>query len=835
MRLRLSDWLDRLGLDVRHSLRVLGNAPMFTAVAVLSLALGIGANTAIFTIVHALLLKALPVAEPERLVQVTSPRQRIFFTNPLWEAIRDREQVFDGAFAFFNTRFDLAASGEKQLIDGVYVSGDYFRTLGIRPAAGRLLTRDDDRRDGGTQGPVAVLGYTYWRDRYRGSPDAIGGTIRLDGHPFTVVGVAPPGFFGVSVGNRFDVAIPIAAQMIIRGKDHWLDQRNGWWLRVFGRIKPGLTPEQAEAGLRALAPGIREATLPPDYRRPEDREDYLKDSFALAPAATGHSWIRAQYRAALLTLMGAVGLVLLIACANLANLLLARASTRRKEFAVRLALGASRTRLVRQLLTESALIASAGAALGLLFAQWASGLLVGQIAYGSSPVFLDLSIDRAILGFTIGIAAATAILFGLAPAFRSTDLSAHALLKGSSRSVTTAGWRGFSLERLLVVVQIAVSLVLVCGAALFVRSFASLATLDPGFDRRQVLVVDVDARRAAFPPERRYAEYQRILESLRALPGVRSAAETMITPISSSSAMDIAYVPGKESLPRQQRRIFVNRISPGYFATLGTPIFAGRDISTTDTTSTPNVALVNEAFARRFFDGANPVGQTFETEDDTGVVRTRFAIVGLVKDTKYASMREAIPPLAYYAMAQDSAHPLDTTFLIRGTTDTAALVRGVTAAVRGIHTDLALEFDLLDTIVDKSLARERLIAMLSGFFGALALLVAALGLYGVMSLAVSRRRNEIGIRMALGARPSSVVWMVVRDVAIVTIVGLAIGAVSGVLSGRYVSALLFELTPSDLTTWLLAMATLGAAAALAGYLPARRASRLDPMLALRED
>jgi putative ABC transport system permease protein len=822
-------WLDRLALDLRHSARVLGKAPMFTAIAVLSLALGIGANTAIFTIVHAVLLKSLPVAEPERLVQVVAPNQTIF-TNPIWEGLRDREQVFDGAFAFFNTRFDLAARGEKHFIDGVYVSGDYFRALGLRATAGRLLTRDDDRRDGGTQGPVAVLGYAYWRDRYRGSPDAIGGTIRLDGHPFTIVGVAPPGFFGVSIGNRFDVAIPLSAQRVIRGSEHWLDRRNSWFLRVFGRITPGLTREQAEAGLRALQMEIRETTIPQDYVRQEDRDRYLQNPFNLVSAATGHSWVRNQYRTALLTLMAAVGLVLLMACANLANLLLARASARQKEFAVRLALGASRVRLVRQLLTESLLIASAGAVLGLLFAQWAGRLVVRQIAYGSATVFVDLSIDRAVLGFTIGIAALTAIIFGLAPAFRSTDLSANALLKGSSRSVTASGWRGFSLEKLLIVVQIAVSLVLVCGAALFVRSFASLTTLDPGFDRRQVLVVDVDARRVNYPVERRREEYQRILDAVRALPGVESAAETMVTPITGSNSSDRVFVEGKPS-----RGVYTNHVSPGYFATMGTPIYAGREISTEDTLSAPRVALVNETFARVFFDGANPVGRTFETEEPEETSRRHFQIVGLVKDSKYDSLKNTIPPTAYYAIAQDPDPALDTTYMVRGTGDTAALVRDVTATVRGIHNDLALQLDVFDAIVDKSLAQERLIAMLSGFFGALALLVAGIGLYGVMSLAVSRRRNEIGIRMALGARPASVVRMVVWDVAIVTAIGLAIGAVSGVLSGRLVKTLLFGLDPSDATTWLLAIATLGAAAALAGYLPARRASRLDPMLALRED
>jgi putative ABC transport system permease protein len=831
-------WLDRLVLDVRLSIRVLGKAPMFAGIAVLSLGLGIGANTAIFTIVHALMLKALPVAEPERLVQVVIGRDQTTFTNPIWEAIRDRQPIFDGMVAFSHTRFDLASGGEKQFIDGAHVNGEYFRALGVGAFAGRLLTSDDDRRDGGAHGPVAVLGYAYWRDHYHGSHDALGRTIRLDGHAFTIVGVTPPGFFGVNVGSRVDVTVPISAHVLIRGKDHALDRRTMWWLRVFGRLKPGLSIQQAEVNIRALVPQIREATMPDQYVRQQDRDAYLKESLSLVSAASGHSYLRDRYRTALLTLMVAVGLVLLIACANLANLLLARASARQKEFAVRLALGASRARLVRQLLTESVLLSSAGALLGVLFARWASALLVRQIARGSSPIFLDLSIDTTILLFTIGVAVVTAAIFGLAPAFRSTDLNAHALLKGSSRSVVGSGWNGFSLEKLLVVVQIAVSLVLVCGAALLVRSFASLATLDPGFDRRQVLVVNIDARQANYPPERRAAEFRRILDALRELAGVHSAAETMITPISGSTWTDAGFVPGKESLSHLQRRVFMNRVSPGYFGTLGTPIYAGRDISEIDTQKTPAVALVNEAFARVFFDGDNPVGRTFDVPDFTAASPDRYKryhVVGFVKDSKFDSLRKDVAPTAFVAMAQDAIHGVHATFVVRGTSDKAALVSAVTTAVRGIHRDLALEFELLDTILKDSLAQERLIAILSGFFGALALLVAGIGLYGVMSLAVSRRRSEIGIRMALGARPASVVRMIVWDVAIVTAIGLAIGGVSGVLSGRLFSPLLFGIEPSDGPTWVMTITTLGAAAAVAGYLPARRASRLDPMIALREE
>ena len=835
----LTSWWDRLALDLRHSLRVLGKARAFTAIAILSLALGIGANTAIFSIVYAVMLKTLPVEDPQQLVQFSIGERNTSFTNPIWEALRDREQVFDGAFAYGSARFDLASGGEKQQVNGLYVSGDFFKALGVPAFAGRTLTREDDKRGGGVHGPVAVLSHAYWKARYQESAKAIGSSLRLDGHMFTIVGVTPPDFFGVTSGSSFDVAVPIGTQDIIRGKDSMLDRRSTWWLRMVGRLKPGESLEKAQAGLRAIQPQVREATFPPNYSAGE-RDGYLAGAtqgFTLIPAATGPSNIRTRYRTALLTLTGAVALVLLIACANLANLLLARASARRKEFAVRLALGASRGRLVRQLLTESLLLAAAGAALGLLFAQWASRLIVSQMSTARSPIFLDLSIDRTVLGFTMAVAALTALVFGLAPAFRSTDLSANALLRGSGRSIA-AGWRGFGLEKLLVVVQIAFSLVLIFGAALFVRSFNALSTLDPGFDQREVLMVGVDARRANFPEEQRSLEFARLLDAMRAVPGVKSAAAVGVTPIDGGTWTSRAFVRDYQATSEQDRRIYMNRVSPGYFATMGATLRGGRDFNEHDTVNAPKVAIVNEAFARKFMRGGNPIGQTFEVPGETSdeAARETMQIVGLVKDMKYANLRAEVPETVFVPTAQEPKPGNYPNFAVRGTTgDVMALSRGITAAARGIHPDLMLEFRVFDTVVKESLAQERLIAMLSSFFGALALLVAGIGLYGVMSLAVSRRRQEIGIRMALGAHPSWLIAMVLRDVAIVTIAGLTVGTISGVLSGHLVTTLLFGLEPNDVATWIGAIAALGSAAALAGYLPARRAARVDPMTALREE
>ncbi len=472
-----------------------------------------------------------------------------------------------------------------------------------------------------------------------------------------------------------------------------LDRRSTWWLRIVGRLKPGESLEQAQAGLRAIQPQVREATIPPNYTAGE-REGYLAgpaatSAFTLLPAATGPSSVRTRYRTALLTLTGAVALVLLIACANLANLLLARASARRKEFAVRLALGASRARLVRQLLTESLLLAIAGAALGLLFAQWASRLIVSQMSSARAPIFLDLSIDRTVLGFTMAAAALTTLIFGLAPAFRSTNLSANALLRGSGRSIA-AGWRGFGLEKLLVVIQIAFSLVLIFGAALFVRSFNALSTLDPGFDRHEVLIVGLDARRANFPEEQRPAEFARLLEGMRAVPGVKSAAALSMTPIDGGAWTSRAFVRDYQAATEQDRRIYMNRVSPDYFATIGAMLRGGRDFNEHDTLNAPQVAIVNEAFARKFMRGGNPIGQSFLVPGDNNEDERRtLQIVGMVKDMKYVNLRAEVPETVFVPMAQEPKPGNYPNFAVRGTGgDVRALARGITAAARGVHPEL---------------------------------------------------------------------------------------------------------------------------------------------------
>jgi putative ABC transport system permease protein len=834
--------LDQLALDIRYSVRALKNAPAFTAVAVLSLALGIGANTAIFSVVNALMLKLLPVSDPARLVSLYNDKTArgrtsdpaSYYTNPIWEQIRDHQNALEGVAAYSSDTFDGGSGGEVQRISGLYVSGRYFDVAGVRPWIGRMFTPDDDRRGGGANGPVAVLSYDYWRQRYQASPDAVGSTVRLGGQPFTIIGVTPPGFFGLQVGSTFDVAVPLGTRPVLRGQgDRSLDCRSCWWMLVVGRLKPGQTIEQASTAMRAMQPAIREATLPPNQTLAE----HFTDPVAFSPAATGISEMRTEYRSGLFILMAIVGTVLLIACANLANLLLARAAARRKEFAVRLAIGASRGRLVRQLLIEGAMLAVMGALVGLAFARSASDVIVRSLSSSRTRVFVDVAIDGHVLAFTVGVAMATVALFGMVPAFRSTDVSANDVLKSGGRGIASGGTHiglGWSLEKLLVAAQLALSLVLVFGASLFVRSFATLTTLDPGFNASHVMQVATSIGRAGYAPEQRLSVYERLKAALGATPGVQSVAYAQITPVRGDMWNNFVQVDGFTPKDRRDGLLLMNSVSTGYFRTLETTFYAGRDFDEHDTVNAPRVVIVNEAAVRKFFHGESPVGRVVKQERPDHSWEP-LTVVGVVRDTAYQSLRETPPPLLYFSMGQNERLGNGLTFLLRTQGDTASLASAVARAGSAIDKNITFELRGLDTQLRDSLIQERLLAMLSGFFGLLALLVAAVGLYGMMSLAVTRRRSELGLRMALGADARGIVRLVLRDVAMITAAGLIAGAAAALASGRIVSTLLFGLTPTDPTTCALAMALLAGVALLAGYLPARRAARLDPMVALREE
>jgi putative ABC transport system permease protein len=827
-------WLDALAGDLRFALRALRHTPGFALVAILSLALGIGANTAIFTLIDAVMLRSLPVSHPEELVQVTMGERGPVFTNPIWEQLRDHQTAFAGILAYsaFN-RFNLAPSGEVRAVAGSLVSGNYFAVLGVQPTLGRLLSKSDDVRG---CPPLAVISDAFWRSEFGADPGALGKTITLNSHAFRIVGVAQSGFTGLEVGQATSVFVPICADAVLSGPNNALDRRTSWWLTVVGRTAPGASLERIRAGLIALAPEIFEATTPPQAGA-EERQRYRKVTFDLKPAANGISLMRQQYRPALLALMAIVGLVLLIACANVANLLLARAAVRRREIAIRVALGASRGRIVRQLLTESVVLSVVAALLGLVLAQWGSRLLVSFLSPSNEPIFLNLAFDMRVLGFNIAVAMLTGIGFGLAPAWRSARVQPNAALKANARGVVE-GQRGLSLGKALVVVQIAVSLTLIIGAGLLLGSFKKLATLDPGFRPSDVLLVSMShpPRPGSNVDMRSISE--EVLRRVRALPEVAAASVSQITPLSNTSWNEDMVVDGFSAKSEMDGVAYFNAVSDDYFRTLGTPLLAGRDFNQGDRLGGAKVAIVNETMARHFYKTTDPVGRTFRVRVGDRM-EGPFQIVGLVKDAKYQTLREETLATAFIPLGQDTTIGgglnLDLNLELRTSGTGAIDLPSLKKVLLEVDPALSLRFTRFATQVDDSLRRERLLATLSGFFGALALLLATMGLYGVLSYNVARRRNEIGIRVALGAGRRQVTTMVLAEVSVMVCMGLVMGLGLALGVTRFIASFLFGLAPTDAATIGGSMALLAGVALFAAYLPARRASRVDPMAALRED
>ena len=817
-------WLESLGADVRYALRAMRSSPGFAAVVVISLALGIGANTAIFSLIDSVVLEPLPVRDPDELLQVTIYDSRAAaLTNPIWEQIRDRQDVFSSVFAYTDRGFNLASGGEMRRATGNMVSGEFFTTLGVRPAVGRLLVRADDVRNACP--PVAVLSHGFWQTEYGGSPSVVGKTISLNSTPHTVVGVVEEGFFGVNVGQSVQVYVPLCLRAD-------LDARSNWFLWAIGRPKPGVTKEMAAARLASLSPAVFGATVPERWSGSE-RAEYLENKLSALPAANGFSWLRRDYEKALVVLMAVVGLVLLIACANVANLLLARASARRREMAIRLAIGASRRRLVRQMMTESILLATLGAAAGLLFARWGAALLVQILAAGSPDLSLDVSLDGRVLLFTIGVAVATGILFGLTPAWRSARVHPQAALKANGRGVAE-GHSRFTIGKWLVVGQLALSLVLVMGAGLLLGSFRKLTTLDAGFRHEGVLLVATSMRNAgisdsAFGPLR-----QQLLERFRSQPGVQAASISQITPISGSAWNELVETDGFKAATLDDGLVYFNEVSDGFFATMGTPFRAGRDFDRRDVAGARKVAIINETMARRFFGASNPLGKSFYTmqHEKRGAP---IEVIGIVKDAKYQRLREETLATAYVAMSQEAQASAVNNFELRVAADPRSIIPAVKTSVAEVSPSISLQFTTFTEQVNASLTRDRLLATLSGFFGVLALLLATVGLYGTLSYSVARRRNEIGIRIALGAGGSRVMKLVLGEVGRLTLIGVVLGALASFGVMRWVASFLYGLSASDPRTMTAAALTLGAVAAVAGALPAWRASRVNPVDALREE
>ncbi len=827
--------------DLRYGIRQLRQSPGFTLVAVASLALGIGANTAIFQLVDAIRLKMLPVEKPQELVSIdfekNSSRAGWFstrsarFTYAQWEQIRSQQQAFSGVLAWSATRFNLASGGEARYAEGLYVSGEFFRHLGVQPVMGRTFTAEDDSAACSRGG--AVISHAFWQREFGSNPGVLGRTVSLDGYAVPVIGVTPASFFGVEVGSRYDVAIPLCAdRLLAEDKKGRIPVPHAWWLSIIGRLKPGWTAERASAHLLALSPGIMRATLPPTYK-PEQAKRYLANKLGASEGGTGVSGLREEYERPLWLLMATTGLVLLIACANLANLLLARASVREREIAVRLAIGASRWRLVRQLLAESLLLAVVGTALGAALAQTLSRGLLVFISSANNPLFVGMGMDWRVLGFAAALAMLTCLLFGLAPALRATHLSPASVMRAGGRSMT-AGRERFSLRRTLMATQVALSLVLLVGALLFVRSLRNLLTTEAGFRAEGVLTVSLDFARAQYPKERRMAVYRELHDQLAAIPGVLSAAQVWFTPVSGAGWNNDV---GPDSTPAAAsgKLSNCNRVGQGYFRTMGTSLVAGREFDDRDTLSAPKVAIVNEMFARKFMGGGNPIGRTFHLEAEAGKPEPLFQIVGLVKNTKYYQLREDFLPIAFFPVTQDDDPGPGATFVLRVVGSPGGLTSAVKTKLAAFGPAIGIQFQSFSAQLEESLLRERLMATLSGGFGLLAGLLATLGLYGVIAYMVARRRNEIGVRIALGADRGQVIRLVMREALLLLGFGLTAGVVIALWAGRAAATLLFGLQPYDPLSMLLAVALLAGIALAASYGPARRAAALQPMVALRDE
>lgn len=816
--------LESLWRDVRDAARLLVRSPGFTATAVLSLALGIGGNAAIFSILNSLVLRPLPVHEPDRLVQLNSGAQRTSWTYPLWEEIRARPDLFESVAASSRSNLTPVA-----LIDGdafeplsvLFISGEFFETVGVAPQAGRLLAPADDVR-GKQEDLAVVLSDAFWRNRFGADPDIVGRRLTLSRGrtPVTIVGVTPPGFFGLEVGQSFDMAMPIGSVAPL------LDMRTFWWVSIVARLKPGQSIEGATSVLQVQQPSLRDATLPVNLR-PEDLDAYLSMPISATSAARGYSSLRTRYQDPLTIVMVAVGLVLLIACANLANLLLARGDARRHEIGVRLALGASRGRLVRQLLVESLLLASAGGALGLLVALWGSRLLVQQLSTPTAAVDLALPLDWRVLSFTTITAIVTALLFGVAPALRATRMAPSAALVEKGRSV--AGPTSTRLAHGLVITQIALSLVLAVGAGLLVRSFGTLTRFDLGFDPRPVLELSVRPH-----PGRRSVpggvDIHAVMEAIRMAPGVEAAAFSDLSgPMSGSQQDNYLESPPGRSMSEPERHVFFRNVGTDWFRTMGMQLLAGRDFTSADETTAQNVAIVNESLARRFFPDINPIGQTIREVGPPAQPAPLRTIVGVVNDAVYNSVREGAPPTLY------RFEPVTSNLLVRAADgDVDQIGRSVADAIARTDPNLLSSARPLLARARAALARERLVSMLSGFFAVLALLLAGMGVYGVLAYAVSRRRSEIAVRRALGATDATIAGLVLGRTAWLVGCGVAIGIVGSYWLTGFLQPLLYDLDPGDPATIAGVVMTMALVGLVAAWLPTRRARRIDPAAVLRE-
>ena len=826
-------WLDELSRDLRHGVRALWRTPSFTVVALLTLALGIGANAAIYQLLDAIRIRTLPVKDPERLVVVDladttrwlGRRTTVYpaLTNPLWEHLRDHQNVFAGVLAWANTDLRTDRSIGPRIARGLFVSGDFFKVLGVEAHAGRTFTAADDGRG---CAPGAVVSYGFWQRYLGGDRAAIGRTLSLNERPVEVIGVTSPGFSGVEVGRAFDVAVPLCSHAALGSEPGWLGNGTVWWLTVMGRMPAGRSLDVVNGQLDAASPGLFKDSLPANYP-PNLVKDYLTFTLRAAPGAAGVSRLRSRYADPLVILQLTTALVLFIACTNLASLVLARASGRAREFAVRLAVGGSWGRLVRQLMVENALIALGGAVAGLVCAMLISRSLVGLLGTGLS---LDLPLDLRLIAFMLGIASLACLTFGLIPAWRASRVSAVDAMRATVRS-PAGGREGTGLRRALVIAQVACSLVLLFGGLLFTATLRNLLAVDAGFESRNVAVARVDFSSLSIAQPNRAAFTATVLDRIRQIPGVISAAQVRHVPLAGTGSSMTVHPDSSDGTATSVVR--VNPTSAGYLKTMGIPLIAGRDFTDRDSSQAPRVAIVNRAFARQLGLQGAIVGQRFRRPAGPSASDV-YEIVGQVPDSKVFTLREESLPIALVPITQSVDPRQFTDVMIRSAASPGEIGAAVARAVANLSPLLDADVRPFDDTIRNALLTERLMARLSGFFGMLAALIATIGLYGVMSYLVLQRTNEIGVRMALGARRQDILRMVLGEAARLVAVGLAIGAIASFAAAGSARALVFGLQPHDFEVIGLACVLLGATAMGASWLPAHRAATLPPLTALRE-
>jgi len=838
--------MSSLSQDIRYALRTLARTPGFSLVVIVTLGLGIGANTAIFSLMDQVLIRLLPVRHPASLVQLDGPgpfsgrtvNERTF-SYPMYVDLRDRNDVFDGLVGRFGAAATLTGRGQAERVEVELVSGNTFDVLGVAPVLGRSFTADDDRNPGAH--PVVMLSFDYWQRRHGGSPAVLNQTLTINSTPMTIVGVAPRGFAGIAATQSPDLFIPLMMKAQITPTWNDLDNRRSRWVYVVGRLKPGLTADAAKTRLDVLYQQINEFELKevPAFAAGSQafKDRFRAKKLTLHPAGHGLSDVRQGVRAPLFVLMAMVGLVLLIACANVANLLLSRATARQKEIAVRLALGAGRSRLIRQTLTESLVLAFAGAIVGLVFSIWVGDLLLGVMPFESFTRSLSTTPDLRVGMFTAALALATAVIFGMIPALQASKPQLNRTLRDEAGSLSGGGHHA-RFRKGLVVAQVALSMLLVAGAGLFARSLYNLKTLETGFTASNLMTFHVDPALNGYDQDRIKRFYDRLLDDIRRIPGVQSASIAQVAALTGSASSRTVQVQGYEPKPEENMNPWTNEVAPDYFKTMHMALVAGREFDERDAAGAPLVAIVNESFANFFWPNQNAIGRRFgfRIQNNPGAME----IVGIVKDSLYADMRQGTTeenetPRFAYTPFQQSAELNEMTVYVRTSgTNADAIPEQLRQAVRRADPAMPV-FDMqsMEQTVDEALFNERMLALLSGSFGLLATALAAIGLYGVMSYTVSRRTREIGIRIALGAERVTVVWLVLREVAFLTAVGIALGVPSALGLSRLVRSQLFGIEPTDPLTITIAATTLTIVGLLAGYVPARRAASVQPVLALK--